>query len=107
MDIPIKLLVACLACFKISMILVHEKWGDPIRDKAGVWITDEAGVALTFWGRILACFWCTSFIVAIPLAIWAFGWSTHTLIGACAIGGGTTLLYHGVGMHRLFRDQGS
>jgi len=103
MDIPVRLLVACLACFKISMLLVHEKWGEGLRDKAGVWATDEAGMPLTFWGGLLACFWCTSSIVAIPLAIWAFGWNAHAVVGACAIGGGAIILYHGVGIQRLFR----
>jgi len=105
MDTRTKLVLAMLACFKISMVLVHEKWGDTIRDKAGVWAVNQAGEALTFWGRVLSCFWCTSALVAIPLAIWAVGWSTHAIIAACAIAGGTMVVYHWVGMHRLFKEK--
>lgn len=103
MDTNVRLLLAILATFKIAMILVHEKWGEGVREWAKVWMQDKDGIPLTRLGRILSCFWCTSFLVAIPLAIWALGWNTHAIIGGCAIGGAVVLLYHWSGMHRLFR----
>lgn len=105
MDTHTRLLLAILANFKITMLLVHEKWGTPIRDRAGVWIEGADGRPITFLGRVLNCFWCTSALVAIPLAIWTFGPSTHALVGGCAIAGGTVLVYQWSGMYRLFRER--
>lgn len=101
----VKFLLATLAIYKLSMVLVHEKWGDPIRDRLGkVWMTNKVGIPVTWLGRTLSCFFCTSFLAAVVVfTVLFYKTPAHALLGACAASGGVELLYIWSGSHRLFR----
>ena len=79
-----RLLLAALACWRLTSLLVYEDGPRDIfsRFRAWLWMTD-----------LLDCFWCTSLWVAAPLATLAW-WpdGRPMLLGWLAVSTGAILL---------------
>ena len=95
-----KIVLLILATWRLTALLVYDKWFEWLRDTVKVYAVDELGEPVLFWGQVLNCFWCTSLITGtvllamahlnIWLPIWLF-----------ALSGGAVLLNH---ITRIFRD---
>ena len=61
---PLKLVVAVLATWRLSSLLVNEdgpfEMFDWLRKQIGVYLTDENDVPLSFLGKLFECVWCIS-----------------------------------------------
>lgn len=94
-----KFLVGLLAVWRVTALLVYDDWFQWLRDKACVDYVDEAGEPKTFWGRMLACFWCTSVLVSILVTALLIS-PVWFITVPFALSGGAVLLNH---LTRIFR----
>lgn len=93
----LKLTIAILATWRISASLYYGKEFADLRYQLTA-ETDDDGVPLSWWGRQIECFWCVSFWVAWPVALFIgspawFVFIPFALSGAVILlsGGGRTL----------------
>lgn len=64
----LKLTVAILATWRISASIYYGKEFASLRYRLTA-AMDEYGEPLSWWGRQISCFWCVSFWVAWPVAL--------------------------------------
>lgn len=95
----VKLFIGLLAVWRLTALLVYDDWFQWLRDKAGVDYVDETGEPKTFWGRMFACFWCTSILVSVPITLLLISPIWVTIV-PFALSGGAVLLNH---LTRIFR----
>ena len=94
----LNLIVAILVTWRITILLVYEWTGQPVRDLAKTYAVGEDGCPTTYWGKVLNCFWCCSIWVGViitPLAISNAWW----ILWPVAASGGAILLNHLVRMY--------
>jgi hypothetical protein len=82
----VDLLIAVLAVWRVAALLVHEN--GPFDVLAAL----RRAAARLGATRLLACFYCTSFWVAAPAALWLDGFCWRLLIDWLAVAGGAGLL---------------
>jgi hypothetical protein len=63
-----RLLVAILATWRMAALLVYEHWFLWLRQLVHTDFVDDEGRPLGFLGKVLGCFWCTTFVVAIAVS---------------------------------------
>lgn len=91
---PVEVLaVAALATWRIAAMLYYDAGPrdcfERLRYRAGVYVEPKP-----FWGKQLGCFWCCTFLAALPCALLAWLWwpalLPFALSGAAALlsGGG-------------------
>jgi hypothetical protein len=100
----IELLVAILACWRITAFLTYEKTGAWVREAANAHMLGDDDQPVTTWGRIITCFWCMSLIPAGALGAWVWvhsNWSwIYAPMVALAVSGGAILLNEYCGIRR-------
>ncbi len=87
------LLIAALAVWRLSAMLVYEGMFEWLRQKAQVDFVDDNDVPITRMGRVLSCFWCTSLYVS-PFVIILMVLNMRWLLLYLAASGGSILLHH-------------
>lgn len=91
--------LAILATWRISALLCYDYMFEWLRQKANIDFVDEDGRPITKMGRILSCFWCTSFWVGILVAV-LLALGLHWVLLPLAISGGAILMQHWTRLNR-------
>jgi len=92
-DLALRLIVAALATWRLSVALYDGDLFGPLRYRMGAYLTeDERG----FWGSQLACFWCVTQWVALPCGVLALlPWDQWLILIWPALSGAAMLLAGG------------
>jgi hypothetical protein len=96
--LALKTAVLLLATWRITAALVYDSEFRWLRDRASVHVLDERGVPMSFWGKVLECFWCTSWFtggVLLPLILTPVWW----ILCWPALSGAAILLNHYCRIH--------
>lgn len=70
--------IGCLAVFRLTSILHHERIAYPIRKRFGILEGEDVDLPLgdvrlypdNFWGNLFECFWCLSVWVSFPVGLY-------------------------------------
>ena len=98
MDGWLRLIVASLATWRITALLWYDNGPFDVFLKLRVRVGAHEIPPVTFWGKLLGCFWCTSFWVALVCTavawLWWYALLPFALSGAAILlsGGGRILL---------------
>lgn len=97
---PVELLIGVLATWRIAAFLVYEHWTEGLRQRAGVYILGDDDLPQDIAGRVLACFWCVTMLVSLPVTLvllYRWWWALLPF----ALSGGAIILNHWT---RIVRD---
>lgn len=83
-----------IAVWRITAALVYEKTFRWLRELVRTHMLDECGQPITLFGKVISCFWCTSWLVSIPFAGCLSGWSAKSILYWIALSGAAILLNH-------------